>query len=459
MGRMATGMPRQSTKKGRRVLFILFAIGAVAGAVYFLPLIERTAPEVSIDLTGDAIGLRPFKVSIAERGRGLKAVTVELQAKGTTTQLHSEQPLEPVFDRDIEVTLDPKKLRKLEGAATLQVIAVDRSLWGLGKGNRTVIERPVTVDLTPPRLDVITRDHYVNFGGAGLVIYKTSPDTLSSGVAIGEYFFPGSPGQFSDPQVHMAFFAHPYDVAKEARPQVVAEDAAGNQRRIGFYYVFKDKQYRQRKINISDNFIERKVIPLLPGDTDPSDRVAAFLRVNDQMRRDNAQRIHEVCSNSVAKRLWQGTFRQLTNSKVEAQFADHRTYMYNGRAIDTAYHLGYDLAVTKRYPIEAANDGIITFAEDLGIYGNTVIVDHGLGVCSLYAHLSSIDVAVGDEVRKGQPVGRSGETGLAGGDHLHYGIYVRGVPVAPIEWWDPKWVREKVMDKIKAAESEFKAAS
>ena len=80
-----------------------------------------------------------------------------------------------------------------------------------------------------------------------------------------------------------------------------------------------------------------------------------------------------------------------------------------------------------------------------------MIVDHGLGVQSLYAHLSSIDVQAGDRVEKGQALGRSGMTGLAGGDHLHFTVLVNGHAVNPVEWWDPKWMQDRVLRKIAAA--------
>jgi len=88
------------------------------------------------------------------------------------------------------------------------------------------------------------------------------------------------------------------------------------------------------------------------------------------------------------------------------------------------------------------------FAGDLGIYGNCVVLDHGLGLASLYGHLASFAVAEGDRVEKGQVLGRSGSTGLAGGDHLHFAIVLGGTYVEPKEWWDPKWVREKVDSQL-----------
>lgn len=147
-------------------------------------------------------------------------------------------------------------------------------------------------------------------------------------------------------------------------------------------------------------------------------------------------------------------FRQLTNSKVEANFADERTYSWENETIDDAFHLGYDLSVTKNYPVEAANSGNVVFAGDLGIYGNTVILDHGLGLFTLYGHLSAIDVKVGDAIKPQQIVGKTGETGLAAGDHLHYGVYLNGVAVLPVEWWDAKWIADNIEPKLEGKTGE-----
>ncbi|NIT12798.1 MAG: peptidoglycan DD-metalloendopeptidase family protein, partial [Candidatus Dadabacteria bacterium] len=127
----------------------------------------------------------------------------------------------------------------------------------------------------------------------------------------------------------------------------------------------------------------------------------------------------------------------------------------NEEPVDKQYHLGYDLAVTKRYPIEAANSGVVTFAGDMGIYGKTVIIDHGMGLSSLYGHMSTIGVKAGDSIKRKQIIGKTGTSGLAAGDHLHYGVYIQGHAVRPVEWWDPKWIRDNVEIKLLDAEQEF----
>ena len=93
-------------------------------------------------------------------------------------------------------------------------------------------------------------------------------------------------------------------------------------------------------------------------------------------------------------------FHPFTNTAVEAAFADNRTYMYNGKEVDQQTHLGFDLARVVNSPVVAANAGKVLYAAPLGIYGNCVIIDHGMGVQSLYGHLSSFSVQAGTDRRR-----------------------------------------------------------
>ena len=214
-------------------------------------------------------------------------------------------------------------------------------------------------------------------------------------------------------------------------------------------YELKNVKYKKSTIALSDNFMQNKVVPLIEDagarQGSPKDQ---FIAVNKTLRKVNEDKITEITKQATPQMLWNGAFAQLSNSKVEANFADYRTYTYNGQLADNAYHLGYDLSVTKNYPVEASNAGKITFTGPLGIYGNAVIIDHGLGLFTLYGHLSAIDVKVGDSVTKRQAIGKTGETGLAAGDHLHFGVYLDGLAVLPVEWWDQKWIDDNITPKL-----------
>ena len=110
--------------------------------------------------------------------------------------------------------------------------------------------------------------------------------------------------------------------------------------------------------------------------------------------------------------------------------------------------MGVDLASVAGSPVPAANRGRVVFAGRIGIYGRTVIIDHGMGLFSLYSHLSHISVDEDQMVGTGEAIGNSGMTGLAGGDHLHYGMLVNNTFVNPVEWWDKKWINNNVLSKL-----------
>lgn len=442
------------------ILFLIIVVGVLAGAYYFWPRLERDPPQITLTPDSSLLGLAPMEIRITDNGAGLRAVTATLSAGGAEHTLAAEQYAEPA--RETKFALAASKLKGIkEGPAVLRVSARDGSLWKFFRGNETVFQKELTIDVTPPTVALIADDRYVNFGGVGAIVYKPAADTVTSGVKMGDYFFPGFKGQVKDhPDHFIAFFAHPYNVPAEAKAVLVASDKAGNTREMSLAYELKNVKYRKSTIAISDSFVQSKVAPLL---NDVGARQGApkdvFVAVNKGLRKENEDKITAITKKSTPSILWKGAFIQLSNSKVEANFADARTYTYNNEQIDSAYHLGYDLSVTRRYPVEAANSGTVAFVGDLGIYGNTVIIDHGLGLFTLYSHLSSIDVKEGDSIKQRQIIGNTGETGLAAGDHLHYGVYLHGVAVLPVEWWDPKWINDNIDPKLAGRSGEEIAES
>jgi murein DD-endopeptidase MepM/ murein hydrolase activator NlpD len=190
---------------------------------------------------------------------------------------------------------------------------------------------------------------------------------------------------------------------------------------------------------------------LLPQNPPGTPLVDGFLLINREQRKQAEAEKRKLAAKTADKPLWEGAFVQPRNTKVFANFAETRTYVFQGREIDTQVHYGYDLASTKQSPVPAANKGTVIFTGPLLIYGNTIVLDHGLGLQTLYGHLSSIDVKVGDSVDKEQKLGHTGATGLAMGDHLHYEVLVNGVSVTPLEWWDAKWMRDRINKPLKEA--------
>ena len=348
----------------------------------------------------------------------------------------------------------------VEGPAVIEVTAGQPTLFGLQQ-TKTTLTRPLTVRLTPPSVAVLSTHHYINHGGSEMVVYHATPAGVPSGVRVGDREFRGFPasgaGIRGDASTRVAFFALLQDQDLNTPISLYARDPAANEATTTLDHRPFPKPFRRSRIEIDDRFLDRVVpaiastTPAMNISTEPGDRVASFLRINGDLRRQNAETIAAQAKKTAPQMLWTDAFQPLGNASIEAAFADNRTYTHEGQEIDRQVHLGFDLAVTQRIPVLAANTGVVVYAADLGIYGNCVIVDHGLGVQSLYAHLSSIDVKEGDKVAKAQVLGRSGMTGLAGGDHLHFTMLVNGEAVNPVEWWDPKWMQDRVLRKIAEA--------
>jgi murein DD-endopeptidase MepM/ murein hydrolase activator NlpD len=319
----------------------------------------------------------------------------------------------------------------------------------------------VQVRLERPQVSIVSTKHYVNLGGSEMVVYRATPADVTSGVLVGTIEYPGYPAAgastvegaaLNDPALRIAFFALRYDQDLNTPIRLFARDEAGNSARADFDHTTFPKPFKNSKIPLDDRFLDRVVPAILEGTTDvkpEGDNLAKFLVVNGELRRKNAEKIASFAAQSAPEILWRGTvFHPFTNNAVESAFADKRTYIYKGKEVDQQIHLGFDLASFTGMKIQAANRGKVLLAEELGIYGNCVILDHGMGVQSLYGHLSSISVKPGDVVEKEQELGRSGMTGLAGGDHLHFTMLVNGHMVNPVEWWDQHWIQDRILRKL-----------
>jgi murein DD-endopeptidase MepM/ murein hydrolase activator NlpD len=456
MSALEIGRPKRRLVPGLGFFAVLLVILLGVGGYFVIPRFEWHKPQITITPDTDTIGLSPLEISVTERGTGLKSFAATLTSGGTEYPLMSEEYDQPVMQKKFPVALSAKLTGLKEGPAVLRVTARDRSLWGFFRGNEATVQKNVTIDITPPTLELMADDRYVNFGGVGMVVYKPSSDTVKTGIKIGNYFFPGYKNQIkAHPDHYIAFFAHPYNVAANEKASLVASDKAGNTREMKLVYELKNVKYKKSTLAISDDFIQAKVAPLLHDVAARQGNLKdIFIKVNKDLRKENEDKIKSITEKSTPSILWQGAFSQLSNSKVEANFADARTYTYKDEAIDNAYHLGYDLSVTKHSPAEAANSGVVAFVGDLGIYGNTVIIDHGLGLFTLYSHLSSVDTKVGEQIKQKQIIGKTGETGLAAGDHLHFGIYLHGVAILPVEWWDQKWINDNIQPKLEGSTGE-----
>jgi len=444
----------------------LVVIAVVAGGAVYVLTGRSPAPSITIDKPDRVAGRKgALEVTVGAPGARLTSLVVSVEQDGRATRLFSlENPesgsISGVDADRLRVTrpFGTESIPTLHSGAARVVVSASRpSLLNLHTLGSTA-SKDIQIDLEPPSVAVVSTHHFVNHGGSELVVYRTPADAVS-GVRVGDMEYRGYPASgaglaHADPTLHLAFFALLHDQDLKTPIAVFARDEAGNEATAPFVDQVFEKPFRRSRIVLDDKFLQRVVPEILAHSpelkmTAPSgDVLPAFLTINGELRRHNADRIAEIASSTSASRLWQGPFIQLGNSQVEASFADHRTYLYGAKEVDQQVHLGFDLAATARVPVAVANAGKVVHAAWLGIYGNCVIVDHGMGVASLYGHLSSLAVKAGDTVTKGQALGQSGMTGLAGGDHVHFTMLVNGRPVNPVEWWDPHWIQDRVERKL-----------
>jgi len=454
-----------------RFLLALVLVVLLAAAGVFVYAGQLGAPAIQINKPEKFVGLStPLEVAVEAPGADLEDLQIALEQNGKSHTLYSlADPQGAEVRQDgadrilISREIGRQSIPELQSGDARIVVNASRKVVRNIRTLSSSETRNVRVRLERPRVAVVSTHQHINHGGAEAIVYRVSPDDVASGVVVGDVEYPGYPAaglavegvKITDAALRVAFFALQHDQDVGAPIRLFARDEAGNTARADFDFRVFPKPFKRSRIPLEDRFLNRVVPAILEGTTEvkpEGDILEQFLTINGELRRRNNQKIASFASQTSPELLWRGeVFHPFTNTGVQSAFADHRTYVYQGKEVDQQVHLGFDLASYAGTSIVAANRGRVLFADELGIYGNTVILDHGMGVQSLYAHLSSIDVTVGETVDKRQQIGRSGMTGMAGGDHLHFTMLVNGTMVNPVEWWDPQWIRDRITRKFHEA--------
>jgi murein DD-endopeptidase MepM/ murein hydrolase activator NlpD len=446
-----------SHKKGsggmKRLLVILslpFLVLVIIFIIYKLFFIPD--PEIS---GMETFQFLPAEKTVTLKGKHIKSIDIHIYQNEKAIELLRDIPEH--FEKTYSLQITPRNLDLHDGSA--MVIVKARS----GILREVKHEIQVTIDTVPPTLEVARAPYQIYQGTGGFALLRAR-DADSVSVKLGEHMFPAFksskhrdseslsrttvPGQSLPPfDTYYVFFPAPFDSEDTQVFYAVASDIAGNQQIKTLSTKLKKKIYVTSSINISDSFINTVVSPLL-NNVNISDPAGAFKKVNEDLREKNLLLLQEISQDTAPEILWEGKFLQLKNTKVMARYGDKRTYLYNDALISSSVHLGYDLASVENAAVEAANSGVVVFAQNLGIYGNTIVIDHGLGLMSLYGHLSTLLVERGHAVEKGDVIAKTGSTGLAGGDHLHFGILIHGFEVSPLHWWDLHWIKVNILDHI-----------
>lgn len=418
----------------KKVIPLIITLGLLA-ILIFTGKLDFSKPEIKLSDISSIGKNSIIQLYVQDGGSGLKSVKVYMSQNGRDVVIYSTDNIQQKV-LDVKIQLNPQKIGFLEGDAVLKVVATNNALI-----KRTAsYEKYVKIDLSPPVISILNWTRNIINGGTGFVFFKVSEPLKNSFVNIGKYQFKCLNFEYG----HICPFSFPYFEENYMPLYLVIKDFADNTISQSLPYTLKKVRYAKSVLNIDDNFIELKIKPI--SDKDIPDKVELFKYVNTHIRKNNEDIIHKIASECKNKEpMFNGYFSYLENSAKLGGFADYRTYRYNGQIIEgaDAYHKGFDFASVKNAPVKAANNGVVMFSGFLGIYGNSVIIDHGMCIYSLYSHLDSTTVKEGQKVDKNTIIGKTGTTGLAVGDHLHFGILVNGIEVNPIEWFDPKWLETR----------------
>ena len=426
----------------RKILLLILVVVVVAIAVVVLrsatPVIDLPNPTASL---GQAT---PITVHVHGK-HGVRKAAAFVEQNGARYPVWDMSQATTTPEGTWSFTVGIKTTPQLrDGKAKLVVEATSNDL----RGKSARAERDMTVVSQPPTVSVDSDQHYLYLGMADLATLNVAGTYTQAGIRVGDQSFrawpmpAGKAGLFS-------LFAFAWNMPQGTIPVVYAANGAGNDVTSPISFQFPKKEqpkYTKHDLQVSDGFMQKVV-----GELDPNgsgDPVPRFVKINSEMRKANNKTLADLQYKTADRFLFSQPFTRQSNAQTEASFADLRNYIYHGQKIDQQVHLGYDLAVTQHVGVEASNDGKIVYAAPLGIYGNCIVVDHGYGLQTIYGHLSHIEVHEGDTVKRGQVMGQSGMTGMAGGDHIHFAMQLDGVQIDPKEWWDPHWIQDHVARRV-----------
>ncbi len=429
--------------KGKAIGIFLAVLLLLGGYGYFKGILDFTKPSFLFQEKPTSVGSKTeINFKVIDTKPGLKKVSIYLVQGNKTIKILEDTnfPI-PLREKEYQISIKGRALGLKDGNAKLIFIAEDSSYIQ----NKKELQFDVIVDYTPPKIRLIARPPDVRNGGAGFILFKAlSKDVDSAEVKVGNLWFKCFDNILPNPDVYGCTFAYPY-YWKDKKPIVLyVKDKAGNTTTQFIKYRFIRINYKRSVINLSDEFIETKVRPL--SDKEIDDPVLLFKYVNVDIRKKNEETIHRITKQfSINRPLFTGRFMQLKGSVKLGDFADYRKYKYRGHIIEgaDAVHKGMDFASVRNAPVQAAENGKVVFTGFLGIYGNSVIIEHGMGIFTLYSHLAEFNVKKGDFVKKGQEIALTDTTGLAMGDHLHFGVLVQGMEVNPLEWIDRTWLKTR----------------
>ena len=442
------------------VLILLLLIGAAGYGGYRLinsPAFETNKPIIEMPTERYWNTHHPFDINISDDS-GLKTVIAYLSNGRERVKIADIDFRKPPKTYTLQIKYPKIGFVHNSDDLRLTVIAKDSSKWHFFKGNSAVKKMRIRVDSQKPDLFSLVTSYGITRGGSALAIFKATDKNLKALYVETNFGKRFEPTPFYKDGYYAVLLAWPIH-QKRFSAKVVAVDAAGNMSRARLSFFLKARSYRTSYLQAKDRFINGKISDLAEDEPEKTKDLTPTEKlrfINETYRTENDALIKKVTRRVDHNRFESFDIRPfypLKNGKVVGSFGDHRYYWYKDKSnvISESYHLGIDLASIRQDNIYSTNPGIVVFANYNGIYGNNLIIYHGLGLYTVYGHCSTLLKKRGDLVKAGEVVAKTGATGLALGDHLHFSTMVHGIFVRPAEWMDSKWIKANITDVIESA--------
>ena len=436
------------------MITILLVLVAGVGFVKLSPEFEQNKPIITIkdNIYWNLKDILDLKISDES---GIKYYKVSFNDGTKLIELNSQVLSQP--QKELNIKINPPKLDMFfKGTSgSLEIEAFDNSKWNFLEGNKVKKIIHVAIDNKKPTANVIDNSRYIRRGGSGIVIVKVEDLNLKESYISFNDKIKFQLIPFYKENYFVSLIAWDVNIETFKRINLIAIDKAGNKTITKIPFYTQKLRVKKDTIAISSNFIESVSANVLEqsGEDIPVELSKRFIKQNRALRDKNVKTLRELglkqmdmskVDNFDIKR-----FKRLKGSRTAAGFAEKRSYLYKNEKIDEAWHLGMDWASVRKATIKTSNSGKVIFNNYLGIYGNTIIIDHKMGLASLYAHTSTSHVQLGDIVKAKQKIANTGSTGAVMGDHLHFGILIQGVEVNPLEWMDKNWIKNNIAKTIK----------
>jgi murein DD-endopeptidase MepM/ murein hydrolase activator NlpD len=449
-------------KKNKSSLGVLALFAIIIGGVMYMyssPIFERNVPTIDMKTNGYWNLKTPFNITMRDVS-GIKAYKIIIKTKNEEIILENEQFL--VAKKSLKITLNPPKSVYAIKDDEIQLIikATDTSKWNIMLGNTAKEVYKLKIDKRKPELYIIANSTKIKKGGAALVIFEAKDKNIKNIYIKTSYGKKFLVQPFYKKNYYISLLAWPV-TENDFRATIVADDSSKNISEINIPLYNIHKQYRISNIKLSDKFLKGKIAQLAEEFSQTQgveDSIEQFKIINEVVRAKNEKLIHEITSKVSTKMISNFKINKLYPLKsalVVAYFGDHRKYSYNKKHVSESYHLGLDMASVAHAEIKPQNSGDIVFADDNGIYGNMPIISHGLGLYTLYGHCSYINVSLGDNFKEKTTIAKTGKSGYAMGDHLHFGVLIQGIEVHPKEWMDDRWMNRNIYDIIESAKKKI----